>query len=98
MTTVTVQVYESRRPLGRQKWRWRAVSSNGRILANSGEAYTNLSECQEAVLVLFGTAAVRVTLQWSLTSANHWFVFVRYGADKHSKATNPSMLRLVVEQ
>lgn len=50
---VTVEIYRSRRPLGRQQWRWRAYADNGRKLANSGEAYANLGDCQQAVTVLF---------------------------------------------
>ncbi len=29
----------------RGEWRWRLISSNGRIVADSGEGYKNKSEC-----------------------------------------------------
>lgn len=63
-TTVTVTVYKSRKPLGRQKFRWRAVGGNGRNLANSGEAYTNASDIEDAVLALFGQDTATVRVEW----------------------------------
>jgi uncharacterized protein YegP (UPF0339 family) len=51
---IWVDVYQGRKRL-RQAWRWRAINSgNGRVMANSGEAYTNLSDCEAAVRQLFG--------------------------------------------
>lgn len=31
------------------EWRWRLKASNGRILADSGEGYNNLSDCLENI-------------------------------------------------
>jgi uncharacterized protein YegP (UPF0339 family) len=31
------------------EWRWRLKSSNGRVLADSGEGYKNLQHCKEAI-------------------------------------------------
>ena len=31
------------------EWRWRLKAANGRILADSGEGYKNLSDCLEAI-------------------------------------------------
>lgn len=51
----TVEVYRSRRPLGRQQWRWRVLSThNGKLVATGGEAYTNRTECEEMARRLFG--------------------------------------------
>jgi uncharacterized protein len=33
----------------RGEWRWRLKASNGRVLADSGEGYVNLSDCLEAI-------------------------------------------------
>jgi len=52
----TIELYRSRKPLGRQRWRWRVRSAhNGKIVATSGEAYTNNVECEAMILQLFGT-------------------------------------------
>ena len=32
----------------RQRWRWRIVANNGRVLAYS-EAYTNRADCERAI-------------------------------------------------
>ena len=32
----------------RAEWRWRLKSSNGRIIATSGEGYTRQHDCEEA--------------------------------------------------
>jgi uncharacterized protein YegP (UPF0339 family) len=31
------------------EWRWRLKASNGRILADSGEGYKNLTDCLEDI-------------------------------------------------
>jgi uncharacterized protein YegP (UPF0339 family) len=31
------------------KWRWRLVAANSRIIATSGEGYTNHSDCLDAI-------------------------------------------------
>lgn len=31
------------------EWRWRLKAANGRILADSGEGYVNLSDCLEDI-------------------------------------------------
>ena len=49
-----VEIYSSRKPVGRQKWRWRVLSAaNGKIVATSGEAYTNQADCEEMAHKLF---------------------------------------------
>lgn len=32
-----------------EEWRWRLKSSNGRILADSGEGYSSKQECKEDI-------------------------------------------------
>jgi uncharacterized protein YegP (UPF0339 family) len=32
-----------------RQYRWRLKASNGRIIADSGEGYKNLSDCQHAI-------------------------------------------------
>jgi uncharacterized protein YegP (UPF0339 family) len=39
--TGTVHVYRDRK----REWRWRAVSANGRKIANGGESYRNKKAC-----------------------------------------------------
>lgn len=40
-----------------QNWRWRAINGdNQKKMATSGEAYTNLSDCLDAVEQLFGAS------------------------------------------
>lgn len=38
------------------KWRWRLQAANGRVIADSGEAYTRPRDCRRAVRTV--TAAV----------------------------------------
>lgn len=38
------------------QWRWRIVSANGRILADSGEAYKRRHDCLRGVNVVTGEA------------------------------------------
>src|SRR5690348_10750930 len=57
---VYVDLYENRSTLKRiigrpQTWRWRAINAlNRRVLAHSGEAYTNHADCLAAITELFG--------------------------------------------
>lgn len=44
MTTPKLIVYEAR-----DGWRWRLKATNGRIIADSGEAYTRFSGVRRAV-------------------------------------------------
>ena len=37
-----------------QRWRWKAYAPNGRVMATSGEAYTNEKDCLDAVDAVFG--------------------------------------------
>lgn len=37
-------VYRSRRPLGRQRWRWKLLAANGEPIANGNEAYANKAD------------------------------------------------------
>ena len=34
------------------EWRWRFVSPNGRKMADSGEGYSSLKECDKAIAVI----------------------------------------------
>ena len=43
-TTTTFRIYQ-----GRDGWRWRAVRANGRIVADSGEAYTRKGDARRAL-------------------------------------------------
>ena len=43
-TTTTFRIYRAR-----DGWRWRAVRANGRIVADSGEAYTRKASARRAV-------------------------------------------------
>jgi len=44
LTTTTFRIYRAR-----DGWRWRAVRANGRIVADSGEAYTRKADARRAV-------------------------------------------------
>jgi uncharacterized protein YegP (UPF0339 family) len=53
-------------------WRWRLVSANGRVVADSGEAYTRRFDCEQAIiLVTEGVARIQQrrvaegTLPWA---------------------------------
>lgn len=41
-------------------WRWRYVSSNGRIIADSGEAYVNKSDCLAGITLVKGSSSAPV--------------------------------------
>jgi uncharacterized protein YegP (UPF0339 family) len=43
-----LEVYRSRSLLRAEKWRWRLRAANGRIIATSGEGYTNYADCLAA--------------------------------------------------
>lgn len=51
--SINIEIYQGRRRL-RQVWRWRAVADNGRIVATSGESYTNHQDVVDALKLLFG--------------------------------------------
>jgi uncharacterized protein YegP (UPF0339 family) len=36
----------------RKQWRWRILSRNGRIIADSGEAYTRRTRCMDGLKLL----------------------------------------------
>lgn len=38
-----------------QQWRWRLVTANNRIIANSGEGYWNKSDCLDAIDLVKGS-------------------------------------------
>ena len=38
-----------------RQWRWRLIAANSRIIANSGEAYHNKSDCLHAIALVKGT-------------------------------------------
>ena len=44
--SITVQIYKDKS----KQYRWRAVHKNGRILADSGEAYTRARRCESAAI------------------------------------------------
>jgi len=35
-----------------RQYRWRLKASNGRIIADSGEGYNNLTDCQHAIALI----------------------------------------------
>ena len=37
---------------GKGEWRWRYVAPNGRIMADSGEGYSSLDACNQAIAVI----------------------------------------------
>ena len=41
---------------GTGEYRWRFISSNGRILADSGESYKNKADCQSGIDLIKGEA------------------------------------------
>ena len=54
---VTFHVYASDDPNRKQRWRWRAVSRNGRIVADGGEGYatkTGARHAAERLVMLIG--------------------------------------------
>ena len=62
LQTVTVTLVHTPRrkwtsPKRWQPWRWTVTAANGRILAHSGESYTNKADAVDAIWALFGTAA-----------------------------------------
>lgn len=44
-------------PDNQRQWRWQLKASNGRIIADSGEGYNNLSDCQNAIWLIKQNAA-----------------------------------------
>lgn len=40
-----------------REWRWRFKAPNGKIMADSGEGYTTLASCNEAIDVIKREAA-----------------------------------------
>ena len=53
----TIHVYKG--DGGRQRWRWRVVSSNGQIVASSGEAFFSKWNAKRAARKTFPGLAVR---------------------------------------
>lgn len=43
--------------LGHSDYRWRLISDNGRIIADSGEGYRNKSDCLHGIELVKGTSA-----------------------------------------
>ena len=57
--TITVELIQTPRPRWSlkhrtQRWRWRALAANGRVLAVSSEAYTNRADAVAAIWLVFG--------------------------------------------
>lgn len=48
-----IEVYERKRALSSQRWRWRAKAANSRKLANGGEGYTSSTGLLHALHVLW---------------------------------------------
>ena len=46
MMASSVQYYQD----SQGEWRWRAVSTNGRVVADSGEGYRNRADCEAGYL------------------------------------------------
>lgn len=46
-----------------QQYRWRLKASNGRIIADSGEGYHNLADCQHAIDLIKQHAAAATIVQ-----------------------------------
>lgn len=44
----------------RRGWRWRLVGANGRIIADSGEAYRNKADCLHGLGLVQRSGAARV--------------------------------------
>jgi uncharacterized protein YegP (UPF0339 family) len=53
MTTPRFKVYEDERG----EWRWRLVSPNGRIIADSGEGYLDARNCLHGIQIVKACAA-----------------------------------------
>jgi uncharacterized protein YegP (UPF0339 family) len=58
-----VQIY---RALGRvsREWRWRALGSNGQIVATAGEGYKRRGHAVKMVKRLFPTARIDAPRRW----------------------------------
>lgn len=48
------QVYQD----GSGQWRWRLLAANGKVIADSGEAYTRKRDCERAVLLVVEGVAI----------------------------------------
>lgn len=55
MTVDTIHVYRAK-----DGWRWRMVRPNGRLMAESGEAYTQAFRCEQAAAYVFGPGEVEI--------------------------------------
>jgi uncharacterized protein YegP (UPF0339 family) len=53
MTTPRFKVYEDERG----EWRWRLVSPNGKIIADSGEGYLDVKNCLHGIQIIKACAA-----------------------------------------
>ena len=42
------------------QWRWRLLAANNRIIATSGEAYWNKSDCLDAIALVQGSTVAQV--------------------------------------
>lgn len=51
---VEAEVYASKKPFGRQKWRFRITAFNGNILAVSSESYANQADAIVALRLVVG--------------------------------------------
>lgn len=46
----------------RSEWRWRFTAKNSKTIADSGEGYKNLVDCEHAIAVLKAEAPSAVTI------------------------------------
>ena len=53
---MTYQVYKDIQ----NQWRWRLRAANNRIIATSGEAYINKSDCLHAINLVKGSASTPI--------------------------------------
>jgi uncharacterized protein YegP (UPF0339 family) len=51
------EIYQSSTSQLSQVWRWRLVSSNGRIIADSAEGYARKADCEHGIELVKGAGA-----------------------------------------
>ena len=63
--TATLEVYRSRSLLRGQRWRWRLVHDNGRVLACSSEGYANEGEARRVGTKVISGTYLKLTVSHS---------------------------------
>lgn len=56
----------------KNQWRWRLKSSNGRIIANSGEGYFNLGDCDRGIDLVKSSKPLRLLFEKYRDVRNQW--------------------------